>query len=146
MFLSRCCDYVWSLLREFTVGWWEVVWTRCRESLSNTLLSAACTCSDLNMDLIHSKSNKIGSSVLPTSHICGAPITLSGSGPPHGTCDTFSTQGSVDATVLRELKLQGAVIPQIIVWHRCVVSAVCLSLHICKEQVSTFRRRGKYHF
>lgn len=110
------------------------------------LLSAACTCSDLNMDLVHSKSNKIGSSVLPTSHICGAPITLSGSGPPHGTCDTFSTQGSVNATVLRELKLQGAVIPQIIVWPRCVVSAVCLSLHICKEQVSTFRRRGKYHF
>lgn len=52
------------------------------------LLSAACTSSDLNMDLIHSKSNKIRSSVLPTSHVYGAPITLSGSGSPHGTCDT----------------------------------------------------------
>lgn len=91
------------------------------------LLSAAWTSSDLNMSLIHSKSNKIRSSVAPHKpHLwCPHHPEWLGATSWH-LWYMFSTQGSVNATVLRELKLLVEVIPQIMVWHRCVVSTVCL--------------------
>lgn len=110
------------------------------------LLSAACTSSDLNMNLIHSKSNIIRSSVLPHKPRLWCPITLSGSGPPHGTCDTiFNTRVCQRHCPERTQAPRRGHPTDHGMAQMCGFSSLP-SLHVCKEHVSTFRRRGKIPF